>query len=174
MGNSHSELSPNAPPYVPTLSQNQTIENTIHKPPVFPNIIQVGDTNITDLADVSLGVSSSLLVFPCVIGDQSTKALLDTGASVSIITYSLVQSLQLEVKSCSQSITGLAGTQLSSLGVISAPIKMGAIMFETEFIVLPDSAMKHSVILGCDLFSKYQAKINLSYSRFGGSHPWGS
>ena len=168
MGNYTSELQPNAAPYVPT---DVISSSNVGLPPTLLNGPQC---EAQDPMDISLGTSESLLVFPAVVGGQSARALLDTGASVCLINSSLVKSVNSVVKPCAQSVTGLAGNTVFPLGTVSMPIKVGAIVFDADFIVMPDSAMRHPVILGCNFFSTYNVQINLSYSRFGGSHSWGS
>ena len=171
MGNSSLELNPQALPYVPTAVADLSTEDGLSRPSDSELGLLHGDS---DPPDISLGMSESLLIFPVSVGDESSTALLDTGASVNLMTSSLAGTLNLKLGPCSQSVIGLAGTRVFSMGRITVPIKVGAIVFDTEFVVLPNSAMRHPIILGSDFFSKYNVQINLSYSRFSGSHEWGS
>ena len=101
---------------------------------------------------------ATLMNIPIVIGGRKLFALVDTGATVSLIRASLVDS----VDPCEpKSVVGLGGTVTTS-GSFSSAIEIEGISAEAvSFLVVPDSCLDSDAILGSDFFSHNRIVVDM-------------
>lgn len=99
-------------------------------------------------------------VHVCIDG-VSTMALVDTGATVSVMSVLFKSLLGRKVMFCwdqSTSFRGVGGDSLYPVGVCNVDVSLGGRVFNTEFIVLPRST--HDVILGIDFLQLCGANVD--------------
>lgn len=90
-----------------------------------------------------------------------TMALVDTGATVSVMSKAFKDSLGTKVMfSWDRSATfrGVGGEPLWPLGTCTVDVSLGGKSFKAEFAVLQKST--HEVILGIDFLQEYGAKLD--------------
>ena len=116
----------------------------------------------------SLELSSS--VCPAVSAQVSlhgrvVRALIDTGASVSLVSSRLVRSfpftLSYSARQC-PTVIGVSGQALSCFGITSIPVVAANVPFLHDFVVA--ELFHHDVILGSDFFVTSGCIIDLSSS----------
>ena len=89
-------------------------------------------------------------------------ALVDSGASVSLVTESLVKTLQATVDTTKRPhIMAADGNRISMKGTVNLKVQIRNRTFKHEFYVMKEPARgKHIPILGNDLGMKAQLVIN--------------
>ena len=103
--------------------------------------------------------------FPTKVGSTLCNALIDTGATKSYMSESYYKTLQLNsicsvVNTCVRSATG---SNLSPLGIVNCPLKLGKTTFNNDFIVCQNLA--RPLILGKDFLMKNH--ITVKYAENG-------
>lgn len=95
------------------------------------------------------------------IDGVSTMALVDTGATVSVMSVVFKNLLGRKVMfhwDHSTSFRGVSGDSLYPVGVCNVDVSLGGQTFNTEFTVLPRST--HDVILGIDFLKLCGANVD--------------
>ena len=99
------------------------------------------------------------------INGKEVRALLDTGASICLITEPVVKALQLEIdKSDRTSIYGIGGkdTQTNTLGKVIVPITIGRLKFpEVQFHVVRESCIDGEMFIGHEFLRAYGLTVNV-------------
>ena len=103
--------------------------------------------------------------FPTKVGSTLCNALVDTGATKSCMSESYYKTLQLNsicsvVNTCVRSVTG---SNLSPLGIVNCPLRLGKTMFNNDSIVCRN--LTRPLILGKDFLMKNQ--ITVCYAENG-------
>ena len=97
----------------------------------------------------------------CVVEINKTRwrALVDTGAEVSLISESMYSRLRKppKLKVVNQELQGAGGHSLSVKGVITLTFRLGKREYEQNCYVVRDAS--RNMILGCDFLKKNQARI---------------
>ena len=106
-----------------------------------------------------------LLVFPVEVESVSVGALLDTGATLSLMSWELSQQMPGELVPHNQTVIGLGGVETECMGMCSLDIWLGPVKFNHSFLIMPDAVMNHSVILGSDFFRQHGIRIDLAASK---------
>ena len=116
--------------------------------------VQLNTLNITP---------ESLMTVPVTINGVATDALVDTGATISIVKQSLVANhIDLSIPNCDlQTITGLGGHEIRPLAIINLKFSLGSLLLDCKFVVVLDNVIKHSVILGDNFFCKYKVQLDM-------------
>jgi hypothetical protein len=114
-----------------------------------------------------------LLTVPLHFATVTCDALVDTGATVSLIRESLVDP-QLLLKDTNDFLVGLGGLRVPTLGSVLLDFQMGVVKLETCFVVVHDDQMRHSVVLGSSFFKPFGVAIDISRRRIAGHSPEGS
>ena len=123
------------------------------------------------LADLSPG---TLMTVPLDMLGHQVDALIDTGASRSLVTDEWVRQLCLPITTTgNQVITGLGGVRVTTLGVVPIQFKLGSLEFTSEFLVMPNTSMKHTIILGNNFFEHEGVIVDLAFNRLSGESPHG-
>ena len=121
--------------------------------------------------DVNLAglVPSPLLVVPVQVGDQRVNALLDSGASMSLVEAHLV-SFDGSWNNASQLplIKGLGSSAVQPLGVVEAVVHIADLQFQCSCYVVPDGIMERPLILGCNFFKQHRMIIDAKWYRLSG------
>ena len=103
--------------------------------------------------------------FPTKVGSTVCNTLIDTGATKSCMSESYYKTLHLDsirsvVNTCVRSATG---SNLSPLGIVNCPLKLGKTTFVKYFIVCQN--LTRPLILGKDFLMKNQ--ITVCYAENG-------
>jgi hypothetical protein len=125
--------------------------------------VEDGPSEIIDPAVVAINLSrlkpASLMKIPVLIGKKELSALVDSGATASLIKTSV-----LEVVPCTdelQDVIGLGGTT-RALGKISCRVECrGVSCVDLSFLVVPDSCLEHDVILGSDFLTANRLIVDM-------------
>ena len=96
-------------------------------------------------------VPQSLWEIPVTNLSTSLHALVDTGASVSLIKQCCVSSSLFSFDKL-DSVIGLGGARVQPLGRVFLQLLVGDVVLKSEFLVVPDLSIKHSIILGNKFF----------------------
>ena len=98
---------------------------------------------------------------PISMGNETVNALIDTGASLSLIngsTYKKIGSPQLI--SSNITLNGFARSRAETKGYFKTIIRIDGEEFNITFYVVSDDLMKEQAILGIDLTEQAEIKIN--------------
>ena len=120
--------------------------------------------HIDSAEEVIIG-SEQGTTFPTKVGSTICNALIDTGATKSCMSESYCKTLHLDslhslVNTCVKSATG---SNLSPLGIVNCPLKLGNTTFVNDFIVCQN--LTRSLILGKDFLMKNH--ITVRYAENG-------
>ena len=139
---------------VPSAPSMENVPSEGESPSLIDNETEVNTLNITP---------ASLMTVPVTIDDVTVDALIDTGATVSIIKKSLVvDHIDLSMPNNDiKPITGLGGHEIQPLTVINLKFILGSLLLDCKFIVVLDDVIKHSVILGDNFFCKYNVELDM-------------
>ena len=109
--------------------------------------------------------SESFLTLQVKASDLEITALLDTGARISLIKKSIVDTLQLPVDTKDRAmIYGIGGKdkQVLTVGSITIDIDISSLEFKnSKFQVVPDDCMDHSMFLGMDFLQFHKLSVNM-------------
>ena len=108
------------------------------------------------------------IVIPGLSCSSAIEALIDTGASVSLIRHSLVPSFSEVNEAKTGPVVGLGGGRIRSLGEVQVSFQLGNVMLSSQFLVVPDSSIKHSMILGVNFFTSYDVHLDMTRHRISG------
>ena len=103
--------------------------------------------------------------FPTKVGSTLCNALIDTGATKSCMSESYYKTLQLNsIRSVVNThVRSATGSNLSPLGIVNCPLKLGSTTFVNDFIVCQN--LTRPLILGKDFLMKNQ--ITMRYAENG-------
>ena len=103
--------------------------------------------------------------FPTKVGSTLCNALIDTGATKSCMSESYYKTLQLNsIRSVVNTrVRSATGSNLSPLGIVNCPLKLGSTTFVNDFIVCQN--LTRPLILGKDFLMKNQ--ITVRYAENG-------
>ena len=95
------------------------------------------EKELIDSAEEVIIGSEQGTTFPTKVGSTLCNALIDTGVTKSCMSESYYKTLQLDsihsvVNTCVRSATG---SNLSPLGIVNCPLKLGKTTFVNDFIV---------------------------------------
>ena len=103
----------------------------------------------------------SLVFIEVCINGNKVRALIDTGASTSLLQDSVAQLCHLEVHSVPQTLAAVGGSSLSSIGSCRCSLTVASVpMKEACFQVLQDQHLKYPLILGADFFKNNQLVLH--------------
>ena len=121
------------------------------------------DINLSSLRPVQL-MTVTLEMF-----SNKYDGLIDTGATSSLIKRSVVVSVDSMIPAATNSvITGLGGSVASPCGIVRLSFSIETLMFHEDFVVVPDSAIKNSMILGNSFFLANRVTVDLPNSKLSG------
>ena len=95
----------------------------------------------------------------------TVPALIDTGATLSLISDSVASQLPGAPCLSSQLVVGLGGGETTSLGSLLVSFSFGPLKFSHKFLIMPEASLRHSLILGSDFFQKHGISIDLCNAR---------
>ena len=132
--------------------------------------IEMGeDINLATLQPVPL------LTIPVVINNNDIRALVDSGATRSLVPQNLISEWKLWWERGSEfHITGLGDATITSLGEILLEFQIQGLTFSCLCLVVPTGAIRHSLILGTDFFTKYSIVVDLAKQKLSGRAGGGS
>ena len=110
--------------------------------------------------DVHLLRPKELFKIKVNIGGQDVLALVDTGASKSIVKVKFSNKVCLD-RDISKNMTGIGGEPLRVIGSDVLDMKIGGIEFNWECKVVEDNSIGYDMILGHDFIRYHKAKIDL-------------
>ena len=127
----------------------------------------------TDMEDLVVNFTNlnpeELFVMPIRLTSSTELALIDTGASSSMIKSSSVDSSWAIDHTINDPITGFGGSRVIPLGSVEARFQLGSVNLEGHFLVVPDHVIKHSIILGSDFFMTYNITIDFKRKQISGN-----
>ncbi|CAC5407836.1 unnamed protein product [Mytilus coruscus] len=107
-------------------------------------------------------VSAVTIKAPLSIGGQPVKAVIDTGAEVTVINESLLDRFSEETRPTLEKakrslVVAEAGKKMKTQGVAVVDIVIGDLSFPWEVYVAP---IRDDVLLGCDIIDEFDITIN--------------
>ena len=102
------------------------------------------------------------------VGDAEIQALIDTGASCSLIREDVVPNGHTIRKESSQ-LTVFGGSCVGPIGEVDLEVVMGSMKFEETFRVLPRDIMRNSMVIGDSFLVKHGVAVNMSLGRLSGN-----
>ena len=123
------------------------------------------EKELIDSAEEVIIGSEQGTTFPTKVGPTLCNALIDAGATKSCLSESYYKTLHLDsihsvVNTCVKSATG---SNLSPLGIVNCPLKLGNTTFVNDFIVCQN--LTRPLILGKDILMKNH--ITVRYAENG-------
>ena len=105
---------------------------------------------------------AKLICVPLTVGNFEFSSLLDTGASCSFISETIVRRLNVSIDDTKVNHVMNYGSEIKSTkGCVQLSIKMFGKEFNLKFHVLDDCYIKHKFILGVDFFKLYNVVIDV-------------
>ncbi|KAL1216936.1 hypothetical protein V5N11_018738 [Cardamine amara subsp. amara] len=104
----------------------------------------------SETSELDLHHDDALIIDLDVAGLELTKMMVDTGSSVDLIFYSVLQRMEIpdsRIRGIKMLLTGFAGETTISLGTIQLPVIAGGVEKIVDFVVVDRKAPFH-VILG--------------------------
>ena len=94
---------------------------------------------------------SDLIMVPVRVGVVNTEALVDSGASISLISSDIAVKLPHNIETQEQFVSGLGGRRVKCTGSISVSMALhGISLKDITLLVVPSGVINHSVVLGTD------------------------
>lgn len=115
-------------------------------------------------------VPVELMVAELILGGHPVRALVDTGATMSLIRRSLVPHCVLS--NTSSSVVGLGGTQVRPLGMTTISFQLGSLHLECTCAILADGAVCHPIILATHFFKVLRSNGGLAFAEDEGVLSW--
>ena len=124
----------------------------------------IAKEHIDSAEEVIIG-SEQGTTFPTKVGSTICNALIDTGATKSCMSESYCKTLQLESlhSLVNTRVKSATGSNLSPLGIVNCPLKLGNTTFVNDFIVCQN--LTRPLILGKDFLMKNH--ITVRYAENG-------
>ena len=125
--------------------------SSITKPPIENEITK--EEHIDSAEEVIIG-SEQGTTFPTKVGPTLCNALIDTGATKSCMSESYYKTLHLDSihSVVNTHVKSATGSNLSPLGIVNCPLKLGNTTFVNDFIVCQN--LTRPLILGKDFLMK--------------------
>ena len=101
------------------------------------------------------------------VGDTEIQALIDTGASCSLIREDALQD-GYRGRQASSQLTVLGGNSVGPVGEVDLRILIGSMIFVETFRVLPADSMSNSMVLGDSFLTKYGVSVDMNLGRLSG------
>jgi predicted aspartyl protease len=163
----------------PVLDELEDIagDDDIPNAPITHDIVpaQIDEScNLLESLGVSGACSDYIFTIPVIVEAITTDALIDTGASFSLISHHLANRLDLKISECSRSVAGLGDQGVTSCGILNLSFVCGEVRFNKNFLVMPCSSMKHSLILGEDFLDDQSIRIDYPHKRLSAVQSWGT
>ena len=125
-----------------------------------------GEGEELDQIQVNCLKPTSLMVLKVSIGDgRKVSALVDSGASRSLIKNCYMGHDQLTPTTDAMRVMGLGDNKLEVLGMARVSIGFMDREFLGEFLVVADQAIQHDIILGVDFLKANRVKLDMSRSK---------
>ena len=110
---------------------------------------------------------ASLLTFQVNMQGIEREALIDSGATISLVQANMVRDR--ELNPVSSTICGLGGSCTESMGSVSLRFHLGSLEFEEIFTVVPDETIGCDLILGDSFLTRYGVSIDYNASKIEGT-----
>lgn len=107
------------------------------------------------------GTAPHAASFDLRVGGRSCRALIDTGATLSVMHIGLTKLLGTPVQPAAQRVVGLGGS-VSCLGQVTVPVKLGKVHVDHQFSVLDKPAAGYDVLLGQDFLMANHGHLRYS------------
>ena len=123
--------------------------------------------NQTELINNTVNLShlqpESLFLVTVNINNKVVTALMDTGATKSLVKQRIIrESVNIDT-TIVDSIVGLGQSRINTLGRASCEVTIGGLNFgENEFNVVPDESVAFDVLLGLEFCRRHNLNINVS------------
>ena len=120
---------------------------------------EITKKELIDSAEEVIIGSEQGTTFPTKVGSTLCNALIDTGATKSCMSESYYKTLHLD-SICSvvnTHVKSATGNNLSPLGIVNCPLKLGNTTFVNDFIVCQN--LTRPLILGKDFLMKNQITV---------------
>ena len=126
---------------------------------------EIIEKELIDSAEEVIIGSEQGTTFPTKVGTTLCNALIDTGATKSCMSESYYKTLQLDsIRSVVNTrVRSATGSNLSPLGIVNCPLKLGNAIFVSDFIVCQN--LTRPLILGKDFLMKNH--ITVRYAENG-------
>ena len=106
------------------------------------------------------------MIYPCIVRNHAMKCLMDSGASSCFISQSKVKKLGLVIRpSCLKTVATAAGSDVSILGSVTFPIKLGPAEIEVTAHILPEFLTEIDIIIGQDFMKTNNISLRYNPSR---------
>ena len=109
-----------------------------------------------DIVNETAGVGElnpcELIICPVTINNVSSSALLDSGASISLMRYDIFESICCPLIPDKRLLVGIGpNNPISCCGSVTVSLKLHEMpLQDITFVVVPSSMMRHPLILGVD------------------------
>ena len=135
----------------------------------IPQVSSSGES-ASEVAQVEVCASSlkpgKLLVAPVQVDGRNANALLDSGATSTLIRQSLAPST---MGASAVVIEGLGSSRIAAIGSVQVALQLGQLNLDVGCTVVPDGAIGHDLVLGEDFLLAHKVKVDLANCRVQGS-----
>ena len=146
-------------------------KNKFKKPKSSFKNFKSGKSNVPSISNVSTKTNLKSNFVEVSIANQKSKALVDTGSSLSCIHQSLLSKIDSDFQNLKPSqhthVMGVSGHLLRVKGTVTLNLKIGENNFPQTFHVFDN--IQHPLIIGIDFLTKYKCKIDFETLQFESS-----
>ena len=106
----------------------------------------------------------SLLTLELVTDSGNFDALVDTGASVSLIKLSVAEKCGFveEDGGVFPAILGLGGTVINPVSIMDLTFTIDTVQFKSQFTVVADNCLTYDIVLGGDFYMKHGLSVDIN------------
>lgn len=107
-----------------------------------------------------------LMIIEVNVGDQRTKALIDSGASKSLMKKEFVKDIGTSSSESPEFVVGLGGKKVEVLGSVRQVVSVAGLCLEGEFLIVPNEGIEYDCIIGIDFLRCHNFNVNLGHRSF--------
>ena len=143
-------------------------------------ILSPSNSDISDVLHEVSAVNGDLmpepLIFvPVTLNKVSSRALLDTGSSISLIREDIVPSIGSSIQECEKYLIGVGGKKVQCLGQITVSVLLhGIVLRDLTLYVVAKTDMLHNVIFGTDCFMNNSIVVDIPHLKLSGTYEDGT
>jgi len=161
-------------PVVAQVHQENTDSDNSIPSEVDSPVIEMSDAENSFDISLSRLKPEPLMVIPVQVRGRSVDALIDTGATVSLIRCEVLGTATVFNTSTPHTIQGLGSSQIKSSRKIQLPVSLGSVVLEVNLLVVGNSDIKHDLILGVDFLHDYGLSVDFGLEKVTGALKDGS
>jgi hypothetical protein len=138
-----------------------------------PNVTPPDDVDGEDFSVCTSHLQPEpLMIIPVQVGDAQVMALVDTGASLSLVQEGVTPTPSY-VNGGNKVIQGIGSSRIISRYVVTTSMQVGTLSLDVNLHVVDAGSLKHQIILGTDFLVDNELTVDFANRRLSGTFPKG-